>query len=95
MDEIQIGQFALSAVLMVVLGVVYKTFEKSDGTTSLPNQVKPLIAACCGIGLGIAAMYATVAIVTYKETLAYIVGGFMQGATAVGMYEMVKPLVKK
>jgi len=79
--EITIGQFALPAILTVVLALIYQLIPK------IPNRAKPAIAVGCGMGLGfVGVIYAGVEM-TGKVVIDYLLAGFMAGAAAVGLYE--------
>lgn len=85
-QELAIGAFGVSVILSILLRLLYNTFQ-------IPNKFKPWLAVFIGIVLGIVVMYynkAPDAIVGFKLIVDHILGGFMTGATAVGMYEMTK-----
>jgi len=87
MQEIRFGQYALPVILTVILAVVYKQFDKADGTSSLPNRIKPLIAIAAGIFLGVVGMFYNGAQPTFKAVVDYVLYGFMTGCSAVGLWE--------
>jgi len=63
------------------------------GTWEINNRYKPWIAVIIGIVLGVVVMYynrAPGSVVGFKLIVEHILGGFMTGATATGMYEMTK-----
>lgn len=85
-QELAIGAFGVSLVINVILRMLYNTF-------SIPNKLKPWIAVTIGILLGIVALFYTLPVdtpVDFKMVVDHVLGGFMTGATAVGMYEMTK-----
>jgi len=87
-EEVKLGQYALPAILMVILGVIYKMAE------GIPDRWKPLIAMGVGVGLGLVALeYGKVAW-TFTNAVDYILYGFMAGASAVGLYEMSRAVIK-
>ena len=85
-QELAIGAFGVSVLLSVILRMLYNTFE-------IGNRGKPWIAVGVGIVLGIVVMYYNLpagVCVGFKLIVDHVLGGFMTGATAVGMYEMTK-----
>ena len=82
-NEITIGSVGISVLLMVVLRVIYGAFE-------IDNRYKAILSCFIGIALSLAALYVTVPTVSAADIAAYIVQGFMCGATATGLYEMTK-----
>ena len=85
-QEMAIGAFGVSMLLSVILRMLYGTFEVN-------NRWKPWIAVLIGIALGIVVMYYNLPAgmtVGFKLIVDHLLGGFMTGATAVGMYEMTK-----
>jgi len=87
MQEISFGQYALPVILTVVLAVIYKQFDKADGTSSLPNRIKPLIAIGAGICLGVVGMFYNGVQPAFKAVVDYVLYGFMTGCSAVGLWE--------
>lgn len=81
--EITIGSMGVSVILSIILRMVYGTWDVS-------NRVKPWIAVGCGMVLAVAALYVSGEACTGKAIAAYLVQGFMTGATATGLYEMTK-----
>jgi O-antigen/teichoic acid export membrane protein len=84
--EMAIGAFGVSVLLSVILRMLYNTWE-------IPNKIKPWIAVVIGILLAVVVMFYNLtpqATVGFKAWVDHILGGFMTGATAVGMYEMTK-----
>ena len=86
--EITIGVVALSALLMVVLQVIYKI------APAIPDRWKALIAMLAGIALGLVAMLYNEPAFTTKLVIDYILAGFMAGAAASGLYEGERSLLK-
>ena len=85
-QEMAIGAFGVSILLSVILRMVYNTWE-------IPNKIKPWLAVLVGIALAIVVMYynlAPAAKIGFRMIVDHVLGGFMTGATAVGMYEMTK-----
>jgi hypothetical protein len=87
MEEISFGQYALPVILMVGLAFFYKIFDKADGTSYIPNRLKPLIAISLGMLLGIVAMFYNGIQPIFKNVVDYVLYGFMAGAGAVGLWE--------
>ena len=85
-QEMAIGAFGVSIIISIILRMIYNTIN-------IPNKVKPWLAIAIGIGLGIVVMYYNLTpqgVVGFKLVVDHVLGGFMTGATAVGMYEMTK-----
>lgn len=81
-----IGVFGVSIILSIMLRMIYNTIN-------IPSKLKPWLAITIGIGLGIVVMYYNLdpkEPIAFKLVIDHILGGFMTGATAVGMYEMTK-----
>lgn len=83
MEEIQFGAYALPVVLMVVLSLFYRIVGEA-----LDNRWKSVIAIVCGTGLGIAGIAYAGQMWTAKVIIDYALYGFMQGAAAVGLWEV-------
>ena len=82
--EINFGAYALPVVLMVVLALFYRIV--GDGVVS--NRWKALIAVIAGVGLGVAGIAYNEQPWTAKVIIDYALYGFMQGAAAVGLWEV-------
>ena len=81
--EINFGVYALPVVLMVMRGL----FDRFVGT-EVSNRWKSLIAVVAGCGLGIAGIAYNEQPWTAKIVIDYAMYGFMQGAAAVGLWEV-------
>ena len=85
--EISLGQYALPVIMTVILALVYKSFEKADGTSSINNRLKPWIAIWIGIGLGSINLFYGGGTATFKTIVDAVLYGVMTGASAVGLWE--------
>lgn len=83
MDEIQYGGIAVSVILTVILGIIYK----STGD-KIPDKYRALIAVSCGTFLGVLAIPYKGLEWTVPTTVDYLIQGIMIGASAVGLYEL-------
>lgn len=83
MENLAIGAVSASVILSILLRMLYNTF-------SISNKAKPWIAVSIGIFLGIVALFYNSETIDFKHIVDYAISGFMTGATAVGLYEMVK-----
>lgn len=86
MQEVNIGQYSIPAVLMVVLAIIYSI------SGAIPDRWKPLIAVAAGIGLGVLGLLYAGAALTVRSVMDYLLYGFMTGAAAVGLYEVNRAL---
>jgi len=82
--EIVFGEYALPLVLMVILALFYRIV--GDGVVS--NRWKSVIAVFAGVGLGIAGISYNGQPWTAQVIIDYALYGFMQGAAAVGLWEV-------
>ncbi len=81
--EINFGVYALPVVLMVILALFYRIVG-----ANVSNRWKSLIAIVAGVGLGIAGIAYNEQPWTAKIIIDYAMYGFMQGAAAVGLWEV-------
>jgi hypothetical protein len=81
--DIQFGAYALPVVLMVVLALFYRIVGEN-----VSNRWKSVIAIVAGVGLGIAGIAYNEQPWTAKIVIDYALYGFMQGAAAVGLWEV-------
>lgn len=79
-----IGSVGVSVILTILLKMIYNTFD-------IPKKAKPWIAVFIGIALAVVVMIYNSAPLTCVNIIAYSVQGFMVGATAVGLNELMKP----
>ena len=87
MEEVTFGQYAVPVVLTVILGIVYKF-------ASVPDRWKSLIAVLLGIGLGILAIPYKMLPWTVVNIVDHTIYGLMVGASAVGLYELQRTVIK-
>jgi hypothetical protein len=89
--EINFGAYALPVVLMVVLALFYRIVG-----ANIDNRWKSVIAVVAGCGLGLAGIAYNAQPWTAKIIIDYVLYGFMQGAAAVGLWEVTtKGVLKK
>ena len=81
--EINFGTYALPVVLMVILALFYRIVG-----TEVSNRWKSVIAILAGVGLGVAGIAYNEQPWTAKIIIDYALYGFMQGAAAVGLWEV-------
>ena len=89
MDEIMIGQYRISVLLTVVLGIIYGLFDNPDGTSRIRDKWKTLIVPCAGMFLGMIGLVYSGAPWTSKTVITYLVNGFMSGAASIGLWKML------
>jgi hypothetical protein len=81
MEELQFGQFAISVIIMVVLGIAYKILGDL-----LDDRLNVVIAICLGLGLGVLSVpYANLEW-SAVNLVNNILSGFMSAAAASGLY---------
>ena len=85
--EINFGQYALPVVLTVLLAIIYKIAGNPDGTSTIPDRAKPVIAILLGMALGIAGMFYQGIKPNFKSIVDFTLYGLMAGAAAVGLWE--------
>lgn len=83
LEELQLGSIGISVLLSIVLRMVYGTWEVS-------SKAKPWIAVGVGMALSMVALYVTPSGTSAQTVVAFLVQGFMTGATATGLYEMTR-----
>lgn len=82
-NELAIGSVGISVILSILLRMVYNTWD-------IPSKFKSWIAVGIGMVLALIGLYVTVGDVSAGTIAAYLVQGFMIGATATGIYELSK-----
>lgn len=82
-QEITLGSIGLSVLLAIILQMVFNTWKVED-------RFKSWIAVGCGMILATVALLISALACTPALIATYLVQGFMTGATATGIYEMVK-----
>lgn len=85
--EVNFGSYALPVVLTVLLAIIYKIAGNPDGTSTIPDRAKPVIAILLGIALGIAGMFYQGIKPAFKSIMDFALYGLMTGAAAVGLWE--------
>lgn len=86
MNDVMIGQFTFSVLLTTLTGIIYKFFDKPDGTSSLKDKWKTLIVIVAGEGLGLVAMLYNNVPWTSQNIINYMIYGFMVGTTSIGIW---------
>jgi len=77
-----LGSIGVSVIISILLQLIFGTFI-------IKNKLKPFISVFLGLGFGVVCFYYDAGS-GFKILIDYLVQGFMTGATAVGLYEMVK-----
>jgi len=84
-----IGQYSVPFLLTIILTLVYKFVP------IIPDKFKALIAGASGVGLAILAMFYSAPVeITFQLWVNTIIGGFLIGMSAVGLYEATRTVVK-
>ena len=84
--EVTIGMYSVPALLMVLLGIIYKLLP------AVPDKWKALISIAAGLFIGNLAMLYNVMEITMKIAIDYNLLGLMAGAAAIGLYEGQKTI---
>ncbi len=79
---------------MVLLALLYKTFQKPDGTSSLSDPIKTWTAITLGAALGIVVLFYKGLQPTFPVIVDNLLYGIMTGAAAVGLWEGYSKLMK-
>jgi len=90
-EDLTVGSVGLSVLLMIVLRLIYGTFPVSE-------KLKPWIAVLLGIGLAMLALWSSLkpeVCIHRSMWIDYMIRGFMTGASAIGLHEMVKGMGRK
>lgn len=82
-QEITLGSIGISVLLAIILQMVFNTWTIQD-------RFKSWLAVLCGMALATAALLISSSVCTPTMIATYLVQGFMTGATATGIYELVK-----
>jgi hypothetical protein len=82
--EITFGEFTLSSIVVILLGVTFQAVPK------IPDRFKNLISLLFGLGLGLLGIVCQEAAWTPKIIALHCVAGVMYGVGAIGTYHTVK-----
>lgn len=87
--DMSIGQYSVPFLLTIILTLIYKFVPV------IPDKFKAVIAGAVGIALAILAQfYSAPAEVTFQLWVNSIIGGFLIGMSAVGLYEVTRTVTK-
>ena len=89
-ETVVFGQFGMSVVISVILGVIFKRWENPDGSSSLKAWKKTWIACAVGMIFGLIGMVYMGIVFSAKNVILYLITGFMTGTTSIGMFEIMK-----
>jgi TctA family transporter len=81
--EITFGEFTLSSVVAVLLGVVF------EAAPTFPSQYKKLIAILLGITLAMLGIVVQAGAWTAANVVLHLVAGIMYGVAAIGTYHTI------
>lgn len=90
MQEINLGQYAVPFLITILLAFAFKPFENPDGTSKIKDWVKGYIAAALGVLVGIVAMFYKGGPITFVAWVDYILYGFVQGTSAIGIFKLAQ-----
>lgn len=87
MDQIMIGNLGLSALLTLVVGIIYQFFTKPDGNSAISDFWKTRIVILAGAGLGLLGLlYHGTPFTTITITNA-VIDGLQTGLASIGMWK--------
>ena len=81
-----LGSMGITILLSIILRFVYFHFD-------IENKRKPLIAVSIGLALAIVSLFYNLSpdsSITFRMVIDYLERGFLEGASAVGLYELSK-----
>ena len=81
--EITFGEFTLSSVVVILLGVAF------EAAPSVPGQYKKMIAICFGIVLAMLGIIVQSGLWTAANVILHLVAGIMYGVQAIGTYHTI------
>jgi hypothetical protein len=87
MEPVTMGNFALSALLTLAVGVFYQFFQKADGTSTISDPWKTRIVILTGMGLGILALFYNSIPLTTSNIVTYVVSGLQTGLASIGIWK--------
>jgi len=90
MQEVNLGQYAIPFIITILLAFVFKPFDNPDGTSKLKDWIKGYIAAALGILICLVAMFYKGGTITFTTWVDYILYGFIQGASAIGIFKLAQ-----
>jgi hypothetical protein len=84
-NQIMLGKYSLPFILSMILGMIYKR-------ANVANDLKPAIAAACGVALGVAAMFYNepFSSIAFPIVADYVLAGGLGGMAATGIHEFSK-----
>ena len=99
-DEFGLSRDTVPILLMVLLGflfmIIAQMFYKGDQNL-ISNEIKKELAVVVGMGIGILFMFynasipGTTMVIDFVTVIKYLFGGFMMGANAIGLNQLMKP----
>lgn len=90
MQEVSLGQYAVPFLITILLAFAFKPFDNQDGTSKVKDWLKGYIAAGIGILIGIVAMFYGGKAITFVSWVDYILYGFVQGTSAIGIFKLAQ-----
>ena len=85
--DMSIGQYSVAFLLTIILTLVYKFVPV------IPDKFKALLAGCTGVVLAILAMFYSAPVeITFQVWVNTLIGGFLIGMSAVGLYETTRTI---
>jgi hypothetical protein len=83
--DMSIGQYSIPFLLTIILTLVYKFVPV------IPDKWKALLSGCFGVVLAILSMFYSAPVeITFQMWVNTIIGGFLIGMSAVGLYEATR-----
>jgi len=86
--DMSIGQYSVPFLLTLILMLIYKFVPV------IPDKFKALLAGAVGVSLAILSMYYSAPVeITFQTWVNTIIGGFLIGMSAVGLYEATRTVL--
>jgi hypothetical protein len=87
--DMTIGQYSVPFLLTIILTLVYKFIPV------IPDKFKALLAGVSGVALAVLSMFYSAPVeITFQVWVNTIIGGFLIGMSAVGLYEATRTVTR-
>jgi hypothetical protein len=87
--DMTIGQYSVPFLLTIILTLVYKFIPV------IPDKFKALLAGVSAVALAVLSMFYSAPVeITFQVWVNTIIGGFLIGMSAVGLYEATRTVTR-